>query len=40
MSTTGDGEPPDTVNKFWRKLKKRSNPADMLSNVKYALLGN
>lgn len=39
VSTTGDGEPPDTVLKFWRKLKKKSNPPGMLKNICYALLG-
>lgn len=39
VSTTGEGEPPDTVCKFWRGLKKKSLPSDHLSNLQYALLG-
>ena len=39
VSTTGDGEPPDTVTKFWRRLKKKTLPRDHLSHCKYALLG-
>ena len=39
VSTTGEGEPPDTVYKFWRKLKRKTNPSDMLKNMRYALLG-
>ena len=39
VSTTGDGDAPDTANKFWRRLKKRTLPADHLANCKYALLG-
>ena len=39
VSTTGDGDAPDTANKFWRRLKKRTLAPDHLSNCKYALLG-
>ena len=39
VSTTGDGDAPDTANKFWRRLKKRTLPSDHLSSCKYALLG-
>ena len=39
VSTTGDGEPPDTVSKFWRKLKRKTVPKDHLSLCQYALLG-
>jgi len=39
VSTTGDGDPPDTVAKFWRRLKKKTLPRDHLSKCKYALLG-
>ena len=38
-STTGDGEPPDTALKFVRRLKKRTLPANYLSHLNYALLG-
>ena len=39
VSTTGEGEPPDTVCKFWRRLKKKSLPTDHLKNLQFALLG-
>ena len=39
VSTTGEGDPPDTVTKFWRKLKKKTLPSDHLKGLQYALLG-
>lgn len=39
VSTTGEGEPPDTVSRFWRKLKRKNVPMDLLNGVHYALLG-
>ncbi|VDH92943.1 methionine synthase reductase [Mytilus galloprovincialis] len=38
-STTGDGEPPDTAQKFVRRLKKKTLPSNHLENLNYALLG-
>ena len=38
-STTGDGEQPENVIKFWRRLRPKSLPADFLSSVKFAQLG-
>lgn len=38
-STTGDGEPPDTALKFFRRIKKKTLPSDYLSDLNYALLG-
>ncbi|XP_072544806.1 methionine synthase reductase [Salminus brasiliensis] len=38
VSTTGDGEPPDTALKFVRKIKNKSLPRDHFSHVHYALL--
>lgn len=38
-STTGDGEPPETALKFFRRLKKKTHPNDYLSHLNYALLG-
>lgn len=38
-STTGDGEPPETALKFFRRLKKKTHPSDYLSHLNYALLG-
>ena len=32
-STTGEGDPPETARKFWRWLKKKTHPADMLAGV-------
>lgn len=39
VSTTGDGDPPDTALKFVRKIKNKSLPHDHLSHLRYALLG-
>ncbi|XP_013790380.1 methionine synthase reductase-like [Limulus polyphemus] len=38
ISTTGDGECPDKAQKFIRRIKKRTLPADYLSNLNYSLL--
>ncbi|KAI4891904.1 hypothetical protein NFI96_015861, partial [Prochilodus magdalenae] len=38
VSTTGDGEPPDTALKFVKKLKSKSLPCDHYSHLHYALL--
>jgi len=38
-STTGEGEPPETVHKFWRRIKRTTLPANHLSHISYALLG-
>ncbi|CAG0917460.1 unnamed protein product [Notodromas monacha] len=37
-STTGDGEPPETARKFYRRLKQKSLPSDHLGHLKFALL--
>ncbi|KAI6645703.1 NADPH--cytochrome P450 reductase [Oopsacas minuta] len=39
VSTTGEGEPPDTVRKFWRLIKNRGLSNNLLSNLRFALLG-
>ncbi|XP_022084501.1 methionine synthase reductase-like [Acanthaster planci] len=39
VSTTGDGEPPDTAQKFWRRIKKKTLPSDHLAGVHFTLLG-
>ncbi|XP_065839167.1 methionine synthase reductase-like [Oscarella lobularis] len=38
-STTGDGDPPDTAQKFWRRLKKKTLSRDHLKHLKYSVLG-
>jgi methionine synthase reductase len=38
VSTTGDGDPPDTAGRFWRKLKRNTQP-NLLKSLQYALLG-
>ena len=38
-STTGDGDPPDAAQKFWRRLKKKTLAKTYLQHLKYALLG-
>ena len=39
VSTTGDGDPPDTVTKFWRRLRKKTLGSTYLKGLHYALLG-
>lgn len=39
ISTTGDGEPPDSALRFVRRLKKKTLPSDYLSHLNYTLLG-
>lgn len=38
VSTTGEGDPPDTMSKFFRRLKKKTLPGTHLENCRYALL--
>lgn len=38
-STTGQGEEPDSMKKFWRFLLRRDLPGDSLSHTKYGVLG-
>ena len=38
-STTGDGEPPETAEKFWRKIKKKSTDPNMYQGLRFAILG-
>uniref|UniRef100_A0A673NHS8 Methionine synthase reductase n=1 Tax=Sinocyclocheilus rhinocerous TaxID=307959 RepID=A0A673NHS8_9TELE len=38
VSTTGDGDPPDTAQKFVRKIKNKSLAHDHFSHLRYALL--
>lgn len=38
VSTTGEGDPPDTMSKFLRRLKKKTLPGTHLENLNYALL--
>lgn len=38
VSTTGEGDPPDTMCKFFRRLKKKTLPSNHLENCRYALL--
>lgn len=38
-STTGDGDPPDTAGKFWRRIKKSTVSKTTFKNLKFALLG-
>ncbi|XP_046879819.1 methionine synthase reductase isoform X1 [Hypomesus transpacificus] len=39
VSTTGDGEPPDTTLKFVKNIKKKTLAADHYAHLHYALLG-
>ena len=38
-STTGNGDIPENSEKFFRYIKKKTHPSDLLSNVTYAVLG-
>ena len=38
VSTTGEGDPPETMTKFFRRLKKRTLPSTHLEKCHYALL--
>jgi sulfite reductase alpha subunit-like flavoprotein len=38
-STTGNGEPPDNAGKFWRYVKRRTQPKNMLEKLVYTVLG-
>lgn len=38
-STTGDGEQPENVIKFWRKLRPKSLASDYLAHISYTILG-
>ncbi|XP_071942940.1 methionine synthase reductase-like [Antedon mediterranea] len=39
ISSTGDGEPPDTALKFWRRIRKKTLGSDYLGNLRYTILG-
>lgn len=38
-STTGQGEPPDNMKKFWRFIMRKNLPTDSLENLKFGVLG-
>ncbi|XP_015118831.1 NADPH-dependent diflavin oxidoreductase 1 isoform X2 [Diachasma alloeum] len=38
-STTGQGDAPSNMTKFWRFLLRKSHPQTLLKNLKYAVLG-
>ncbi|XP_030746156.1 NADPH-dependent diflavin oxidoreductase 1 isoform X2 [Sitophilus oryzae] len=38
-STTGQGDEPENMKKFWKLLLRRSLPSDLLSDVRFAILG-
>ncbi|XP_032237182.2 methionine synthase reductase [Nematostella vectensis] len=38
VSTTGEGDPPDTMLKFFRRLKKKTLPGNHLKDLQYGLL--
>ena len=43
VSTTGNGDPPDHqvtgCDKWWRFLKRRAQPKDLLDGMRYTVLG-
>ncbi|KAG0067994.1 NADPH-dependent diflavin oxidoreductase 1 [Linnemannia elongata] len=38
-STTGQGEEPDNMKKFWKFLLRKSHPSDSLDHMEYTVLG-
>ncbi|KAG0375556.1 NADPH-dependent diflavin oxidoreductase 1 [Mortierella sp. AD032] len=38
-STTGQGEEPDNMKKFWKFLLRKSHPSDALDHMEYTVLG-
>lgn len=38
-STTGNGEAPENAGKFWRYVKRRTQPKDMLAGLHFTVLG-
>jgi sulfite reductase alpha subunit-like flavoprotein len=38
-STTGQGDPPDNANMWWRFVKSKSIDYDSFHNISYAVLG-
>eukprot|EP00127_Corallochytrium_limacisporum_P000638 Clim_evm37s22 gene=Clim_evmTU37s22 len=38
VSTTGEGDPPDRMTRFWRRIKKEKD-GSLLSHLRYAILG-
>ncbi|CBJ32514.1 conserved unknown protein [Ectocarpus siliculosus] len=39
VSTTGNGDAPENTERFWRFLKRRTQPKDLLQGLPFALLG-
>ena len=39
VSTTGNGDPPDTARKFVKALQDKTLPPDFLAHLRYGLLG-
>jgi sulfite reductase alpha subunit-like flavoprotein len=38
-STTGNGDAPENAEKFWRFIKRRTQPKDLFSGLTYVVLG-
>jgi len=38
-STTGQGEEPDNMKRFWKFLLRKSHPSDALDHMEYTVLG-
>ena len=39
VSTTGNGDPPDTARKFVKAIQDKTLPSDFLAHLWYGLLG-
>lgn len=40
VSTTGNGDPPDTARKFVKAIQDKTLPGDLLAHLRYGLLGS
>lgn len=38
VSTTGNGDQPDNSDRFWRFIRRRTQPTDLLTNLRFGLL--
>eukprot|EP00752_Nemacystus_decipiens_P018761 g16821.t1 len=39
VSTTGNGDPPENSERFWRFIKRRTHPKDLLAGLPFSVLG-
>ncbi|CAN0356003.1 unnamed protein product, partial [Hapterophycus canaliculatus] len=39
VSTTGNGDAPENSERFWRFIKRRAHPKDLLEGLPFSVLG-